>query len=139
MTTEIENRSFIRFLIPTFLIICGIVITNYNALFSAEVDTHLVTTFGFATYTIGCFSFIILINKTRNPICTEPILERVSQVLIVYAGVLVFVFYESVVSEIILFGLTSVMFVAGVSTAVILNASDYEYEDINPTNGHIES
>lgn len=139
MTTEIENRSFIRFLIPTFLIICGIVITNYDALFGAKIDTHLVTTFGFATYTIGCFSFVVLINKTRNPICTEQILERVSEVLIVYAGILVFLFYKSAISEIILFGLTSAMFVIGVSVAVILNASEYQYEDINPTNGHIES
>lgn len=103
-----EKRSSIRMILPLLLISIGLVLLKIQPTDMITVPENFVNIIGLSIYTIGSFTFVIILNHAKNPFATKNVLVNSSQALMVYGGLIVAMFRTEIL------GLTTCLISVGI-------------------------
>lgn len=95
MSDRNEKRSSARIILPFLLILAGILILKTQS-HMISMSEDLVSLIGLSIYTIGSFTFVIILNHAKNPFVSKDILVNTSQALVVYGGLIVAMFRSEI-------------------------------------------
>lgn len=131
---RIAHRTWLRFVVPSVLMVVGIALSKsgLNPLFGATF--HELQTLGFGLFTLGSFSFLLLLQNARNPVLQDNLGEqiRIAEVLTAYGGILTYIQFQSVLEFTTLVLTVSIILVVGTAFAVLSDAADLYRGEVVP-------
>lgn len=131
MNKNNAKRTFFRFIPSALFMFSGIILTKIDIPVSFLTANEILT-IGFGLFTLGAFTFIILINDARNQLLRKEEKISLSHVLVIYAGILTISVYENIFYvETVMFSVC-VMLAIGTMLAIFADASELDrIEDIS--------
>ena len=116
MSDKKSEQTFVRFIMPTALIVIGVVLLQFNI--GNSIGIYTAQTIGFSVFATGVFSFIIIYNHARNPVATKEVISSIAQALTVYGGLLAALLYQQILTLGSVVTATLVVFMIGMLVSV---------------------
>jgi len=131
MNKNNAKRTFFRFIPSALFMFSGIILTKVDIPVSF-LTAHEILTIGFGLFTLGAFTFIILINDARNQLLRKEEKISLSHVLVIYAGILTISVYENIFYvETVMFSVCIILAI-GTMLAIFADTSELDrIEDIS--------
>lgn len=124
-----EKRTSIRFISPIVILCAGLALFKIDMSVSF-ITAHEITTIGIGLFSLGAFTFVILINDARNHILNKQDKISLSHVLVIYASLMTIAVYENLfLAETVAFTICVIMFI-GVGLALLTDISEFERFDV---------
>lgn len=95
MSENNAKRTAFRFLPSALFMVIGILLTKFELPVNI-LTGHEIVTGGFGLFTLGAFTFILLIHDSRNQLLKKSEKISLSHVLVIYAGLLTVSVYEKI-------------------------------------------
>lgn len=115
-----KKSSSTRIILPLLLILAGISLLKIRPDMISMTD-DFVSLIGLSLYTIGSFSFVIILNHAKNPFVSKNVLVNTSQALIVYGGLIVAMFRSEILGLTTSLISVGIILITGSVIAVSLN------------------
>lgn len=126
-----DNRSsVVRTFIPIMIAISGI-LSFYAEPSSVGLSPHMIDSIGFGLFTVGSFSFVVIINHMKNPVATDEVIYNLSQSLIIFGGLLTSIVFANIISITNMIATVFLILISGTTVALIIEHSSLDSLEIN--------